>query len=242
MLFRTVHAELIKYKHSPIWVAFLVLPIFPAFLGTFNYLGNLEILKNGWYDLWSQHTLFSSTFFMPAQFGVFCSYQWRLEHTNRNWNSVMVSPVPVADLYFAKLILCVGISVLAQVCIAIFYLLCGKLAGIGAEVPPQTVEWLLCGVVGGIAVCSIQLLLSMVIRSFVIPVGIALLGGISGLIFTSRGWGFLSPYSLLCVGMRANHPTLSIEIPLFLLSAIVFLVAFSAISILLMKKRDVVTG
>ncbi|MFR2020841.1 MAG: hypothetical protein ACLS6G_10240 [Christensenellales bacterium] len=35
---------------------------FRAGYGTFNYLQNLEILTDGWYSLWTQHTLFYSLF------------------------------------------------------------------------------------------------------------------------------------------------------------------------------------
>ena len=39
-------------------------PLFPAIMGTLNYLGNLEIAgQSEWYSLWSQHTLFSAMFF-----------------------------------------------------------------------------------------------------------------------------------------------------------------------------------
>ena len=65
MLLRCLRAELIKFRRSPVWLAFVVLPIFPAILGTMNYLGNLGLLQSEWYSLWSQHTLFSSMFF-PA--------------------------------------------------------------------------------------------------------------------------------------------------------------------------------
>ena len=44
MLMRCLKAELLKCRRSPVWIAFLILPIFPAFLGTFNYLGNLGVL------------------------------------------------------------------------------------------------------------------------------------------------------------------------------------------------------
>ena len=79
MVLRCLRAELMKCRRAPVWLAFLVLPLFPAVLGTFNYLGNLEVLDAGWYSLWTQHTLFASMFFLPAQFGVFCAWQWRLE-------------------------------------------------------------------------------------------------------------------------------------------------------------------
>ena len=94
MLLRSIRAELMKCRRSPVWLAFVVLPLFPAILGTANYLGNLEVLKSQWYSLWTQHVLFASLFFLPAQLGVFCAWQWRLEHTDHNWNQAMTARSP----------------------------------------------------------------------------------------------------------------------------------------------------
>ena len=60
MLFRCLKAELVKFRRSPVWLAFVLLPVFPAILGTMNYLGNLGLLRSEWYSLWSQPTLFPS--------------------------------------------------------------------------------------------------------------------------------------------------------------------------------------
>ena len=78
MLLRALRGELLKGRRNPVWLVFLVLPLFPAVLGTMNYLGNVSVLTDGWYSLWTQHTLFSASLFLPAQFGVFCACQWRL--------------------------------------------------------------------------------------------------------------------------------------------------------------------
>jgi len=48
MLKRVLKAEIIKMRHSPVWLAFLLIPIIPAFMGTFNYLNNLGMLENQW--------------------------------------------------------------------------------------------------------------------------------------------------------------------------------------------------
>ncbi|MFQ9807576.1 MAG: hypothetical protein ACLR07_14850 [Christensenellales bacterium] len=64
MLRRCICAENRKLHASPIWLMFLILPIISAGYGTFNYLQNLEILTDGWYSLWTQHTLFYSLFFI----------------------------------------------------------------------------------------------------------------------------------------------------------------------------------
>ena len=242
MLLRCLRAELIKCKRSPVWVAFLVLPLFPAVLGTFNYLSNLGVLQDQWYSLWTQHTLFASMFFLPAQFGVFCAWQWRLEHVDHNWNSAMTAPVPARDLYFAKLIVDVGISLLSMACIGLLFVLSGKLAGLSAPLPPELFGWLLFGALGGIVACAVQLLLSLVIRAFAVPVAIGLVGGIMGLLFTSQGWGNCFPYSLLCLGMRANNPSMALPLPAFFAGCIFFLLLCSFLSIRFLTHRDVTTG
>ena len=99
MLLRCLKAELQKCRRSPVWLAFVLLPVFPAILGTVNYLGNIEVLDNAWYSLWSQHTLFSSMFFLPALLGVFCAWQWRLEHADHNWNRFLTAPVSLSLIH-----------------------------------------------------------------------------------------------------------------------------------------------
>ena len=86
MLKRCILAENRKLHASPIWAMFFVLPILSATYGTFNYLQNLEILTDGWYSLWTQHTLFYSMFFFPAMAATYAAYLWRLEHLGHNWN------------------------------------------------------------------------------------------------------------------------------------------------------------
>lgn len=242
MLYRVWKSERLKGRHSPVWLVFLILPIFPALLGTLNYLGNLEVLENGWYSLWSQHTIFAASFFMPAQFGVFCAWQWRLEHNGYNWNSYLTVPVPRKTLYAGKLLLAVEVPVLAQGCIGLLYLVSGKLAGITASPPAELASWLLFGTLGGVAVCAVQLFLSLVLRSFAAPVLLGLLGGIAGLLMTSRGAGIYFPYSLLCLGMRANNPSMDLPVGAFLISCLVYTVVFTALSIRWLSQRDAVTG
>lgn len=239
MLLRCLNAELQKCRRSPVWLAFVVLPIFPAILGTGNYLSNLDALGNGWYSLWSQHTLFSSMFFLPALLGVFCSWQWRLEHTDHNWNSFLTAPVPVRDLYAAKLILAAGVSVLAQGCIGVLFLLSGKIAGLSAPIPPELLSWLLYGALGGVAVCAVQLFLSLIIRAFAPPVALALIGGIAGLLFTARGLGYAFPYSLLCLGMRANNPQMVLRPFSFLLSVLIYSIVFVFLALRYLKRREI---
>ena len=46
MLCKLIRAELMKLRRSPVWLAFIVMPVIPALMGTFNYLENLELLHS----------------------------------------------------------------------------------------------------------------------------------------------------------------------------------------------------
>lgn len=244
MFLKVLRAEGLKLKHSPVWIAFFVLPILPAIMGTFNYLQNVSILQDQWYSLWTQHTLFTCYFFLPAIIGVYCSYLSRLEHAHHNWNMVMTAPVPVGQIYFAKLAAAGIMVLLTEVWTGILFLISGKLCGFTASIPGALGEWLFCGFLGGMVICAIQLLLSLMLRSFAVPVGIALIGGIFGLAAFAKGLGLWFPYTLLALGMRANAPGGPIQggMTQFLLHSAVFFLLFVIASMVLLKKRDVVTG
>ncbi len=243
MLLRTLRAERMKLSHSPVWLAFLLLPILPAVMGSFNYLQNISILQDQWYSLWSQHTIFTCYFFLPATIGVYCSYLCRLEHSNYNWNAVMTAPIPVFYIYLAKLLAAAVMVLLTQAWIGILFVISGKLCGFTSPIPPELPEWLLYGVAGGAVICALQLCIALVIRSFAVPVGIALIGGISGLAALAKGYGVWFPYSLLCLGMRANNPGGGMQCGTeqFILSSIFYLVVCTLFAVLWLKKRDVAT-
>ena len=171
---------------------------------------------------------------LPALLGVFCAWQWRLEHTGHNWNSFLTAPVPVRDLYGAKLILAAVVSLLDQACIGVLFPLSGTVVGISGPLP----EWLLCGALGGVSVCAVQLFFGLVIRAFAPPVAFGLAGGILGLLFTAQGWGYGFPYSLLCLGMRANNPQMELDLLSFVLSALVYTAVFPLLSLRYLKRRD----
>lgn len=93
MMLRSLKAERMKLRRSPVWLAFIIMPVIPALLGTINYIANIDILESQWYSLWTQHTLFTCYFFLPVMLGVYCSYIMRIEYNNNNWNKVLTMPV-----------------------------------------------------------------------------------------------------------------------------------------------------
>lgn len=243
MFLRVLRAEQYKLRRSPVWLAFLILPLLPAFFGSVNLMNNLGLLDLDWRDLWTQHSLFSSYFFYPALIGVYCSYLWRLEHFDHNWNQVMAAPVPVSAIFLGKLTLAAAMTLLAQAWGIALFLIAGLFCGIPLRsFPPDAALWLVCGVLGGVAVSAFQLLLSAVIRSFAVPVGIAMAGGILGLGIAAKGYGYFFPYSLLSIGMSSNDARDPLNYPLFFACAAAYIALLSAACIRYLKNHDVKTG
>ena len=171
MLKRCILAENRKLHASPIWAMFFLLPILSATYGTFNYLQNLEILTDGWYSLWTQHTLFYSMFFFPAMVATYAAYLWRLEHLGHNWNLIMASPVPPLDLFAAKFAVVTKLALLTHGFVFALFVFCGRVFAHLPGLPPVTLPlFLLRGLLGALAVIAAQLVLAMVIRSFAVPI------------------------------------------------------------------------
>ena len=241
MLWRLLKTERMKLKRSPVWLAFLIMPVIPAFLGTINYLGNLELLKSEWYSLWTQYTLFTCYFFLPILLGVYCSYLMRLEHSNHNWNKLLTMPVPRSLVFLSKLLTISFMLLLSELWIGILFVLAGKIAGITAPVPfDRIILWCLCGTLGGMVMSSIQLLLSLFLKSFALPVGIALGGGLSGLVFLAKGYGHIWPYALMAYGMNANAPQelMAGGYASFLLICIAYIIAFTIAGSMILQKKE----
>lgn len=243
MLLNCVRMEQKKLKHSHIWLVFLIIPVIPAVLGAGNYLNNLELLKAEWFSLWTQVSLFYSNFFYGPLIALYCAYTWRVEHLNHNWNQLMTMPVTAGDVFVSKLILALGCTVALQLWMWGLFIIAGKAAGLAGMPPIEILVWLLRGSIGGLGIAALQLLMSMVIRSFAVPIALALLGSIMGFLASNGGFGLFWPYALMMMGMNANKEENMVEnMAGFGLSAAVFLSLFTAAGIWYLKKKDIAAG
>ena len=242
MLLRLLKAEKMKLRRSPIWPAFIIMPVIPAFLGTVNYIANINILENGWYDLWTQHTLFTCYFFLPVMLGVYCSYIMRIEYNNNNWNKVLSMPVNKGMVFIAKLITVSFMILISEIWIGLLFVISGKIAGIEGNIPINEMSvWCCFGTLGGMVMAAIQLLISIFIKSFALPVGIAFGGGISGLVFLAKGLGHIWPYSLMAYGMNSNSPQKMLENGYisFVIISVIYIALITTVSAVIMSERDI---
>lgn len=241
MFFRILKAERMKLKRSPVWIAFIIMPIIPALLGTANYMGNLELLHEQWYSLWTQHTLFTCYFFLPIMIGIYCSYIMHQEETCRNWNKVLTLPQKREDVFLSKLITVSFIILVSEIWIGALFVISGKAVGMEGAVPiKKLIIWCLFGTLGGTVMAAAQLVVSLFIRSFALPVGISLAGGLSGLVFLARDMGHVWPYSLMAYGMNSNAPQELMESGYFqfVLVCIIFIAVFTLLGTRILAKKD----
>ena len=243
MLLRCIKSENQKLRHSLIFPICLIIPVIPAVMGTFNYLQNAGILTQKWYSLWTQHTLFYASFFYAPLIALYCSYLWRLEHRNNNWNVFMTAPVSIPCLYLGKLSVIFRVTFMTQLWVGILYVLCGKAIGFPGFGPIDVYFWLFRGTLAAAAIGALQLFLSMVIRSFSVPIGIALVGSVLGMMASNKGLGLYWPYSLMLMGMYSNKTTDALgrnTFP-FILSTLVFFLVFYLTAVHILRSRDVHT-
>lgn len=241
MLLTCIKSEQLKIRHSFIWIAFVLTPLIPAFMGTQNYLNNLGVLQSQWFSLWTQETLFYSNFFFAPLIAIYCSYLWRMENQNKNRHMLLTAPVPARDIFLGKLSAIIKITVFTQLWIFVLFIVSGKLVHLPGLPPMQTLAYIVRGLLGGVTIASLQLLISMILRSFAAPIAIAVLGSITGLLAANSSYGLFYPYSLMMLGMNANktEDMLSGSGVTFVLSSLFYLIAFCGIAIYLLKHQDV---
>lgn len=242
MLLRCVRAEMRKLRGSAVWLVFLLVPLISAAYGTVNYLQNLGLLREEWNSLYTQHTLFYALLFFSPMIGLYAAYLWRMEHLGHNMNTLMAAPVPRMDVFLAKGIVVSAMVLLTQLWVFVLYIVCGKaFARLPGWPDMRLLLWMLRGTLGAVPVAALELLLAMCIRSFAVPVLLALGGGVASVVAVSRELGLLWPYALILMGMNANRSEdmLAGRGAAFGVSCAAFTLAFLAMARGLLKSRDV---
>jgi hypothetical protein len=187
--------EWMKLRNSKIWIILVVLPVISVLIGSANFYLNQGVLKKEWYSLWSQVGLLYGELFLPILVAICCAYMWRLEHQNNNWNMIMTAPISATSIFLSKLIVMGALMVFTQVLFFVLYFIGGKVAGIISNVPGELTGWLFRGWLATLTISTLQLALSMRIRSFAVPIGIGLCAVFIGIGMYVTQMGLFFPHS-----------------------------------------------
>lgn len=242
-MIRCLQAEMLKLRRSRILYSLVVLPIISILIGSFNFYFNQGVLQKEWYSLWSQVSLFYGELFLPLLIAICCSYIWRIEHFNKNWHMLMSIPAPISNVFLAKLLVIGAMLFFVQGFFCLLYLVAGNFIGLSFELPRELFGWLVRGWFAGLAIGAMQLALSMVIRSFAIPIGIGLCFSFIGLALYVLHFELLIPHSLLTLGMgvltQAGLPSLFEHFAFFSVNLLYILLS-CLFAMGWLRKKDVI--
>src|ERR1044072_5252443 len=130
LMFRVLHAELLKLKHTVAFRVIFVLPFLVALLQFFIVLKTKEFSKS--FNLW--HTLATSSlqiwavFMMPLLITLETALLNGIEHSDKQWKHILALPIPRSYVYFAKIIVAQALILISTFMLAILSVLVGVLS------------------------------------------------------------------------------------------------------------------
>ena len=156
----------------------------------------------------------------------------------------MTTPVPRSTIFIAKLVVLATSILAAQVLLMVFIIIVGKVVfRFEQPIPINMLWWLFMGWFSALSVGAVQLYLSMRIRSFAVPVGLAVCLSIGGLAFHIAGLSEMFPYSQIILGLSSQDEVLPIDsITTLVPMVLVYTVLFVILATNHLKKADVVAG
>ena len=156
----------------------------------------------------------------------------------------MTTPVSRPTIFIAKLVVLTKSILTAQVLLMVFIIIVGKVVfRFEQPIPINMLWWLFMGWFSALSVGAVQLYLSMRIRSFAVPVGLAVCLSIGGLAFHIAGLSEMFPYSQIILGLSSQDEVLPIDsITTLVPMVLVYTVLFVILATNHLKKADVVAG
>ena len=156
----------------------------------------------------------------------------------------MTTPVSRSTIFIAKLVVLAKSILAAQVLLMVFIVIVGKVVfRFEQPIPINMLWWLFMGWFSALSVGAVQLYLSMRIRSFAVPVGLAVCLSIGGLAFHIAGLSKMFPYSQIILGLSSQDEVLPIDsITTLVPMVLIYTVLFVILATHHLKKADVVAG
>lgn len=156
----------------------------------------------------------------------------------------MTTPVSRSTVFIAKMVVLAKSILAAQVLLMVFIIIVGKIVfHFEQPIPINMLWWLFMGWFSALSVGAVQLYLSMRIRSFAVPVGLAVCLSIGGLAFHIAGLSVMFPYSQIILGLSSQDEVLPIDsITTLVPMVLVYTVVFVILAAHYLKKTDVVAG
>lgn len=245
----TLRAEIVKLRRSLSWVIVVLLPLVLVLSGSVMTLIDGRGLENGWHTLWLRSVVFYGMFPLAVGIAILASLVWRAEHRNSNWNALMAGPNSSLRIVLAKSVVVAVLAALMQVVAVVTVILLGKLAfDLPGFLPAQYLAVSAVIVVASLPVAVLQSWLSMLMRSFVLPIAVAFVGAGFSTVLLVLGLDaaiFVSPYAAVSratqLGTATFADTGDITLPLLAMiiaASLVLSAVLTAANTLVLERTD----
>lgn len=178
--------ELKKIKLLNIILPLLIIPAIANGFGIINYLGNKEVLTNGWKSLWTQVSLFYFYFFLIPIIAIIVASLWYNEH-KANLKNIRISPINNINFIIAKSIISLGLVALTQVYFFLLFYLVGKyICGLGIIDFHGYLYYIILSIILSLPLIFIFTSLSIKIKSLSVVVLVSAIGSLLGFLMSAQ--------------------------------------------------------
>lgn len=207
-------AELVKLKRSSLWIVAIILPVLAITTGTMNYQNNSGALDGGWASFTSQVVLFYGLLFFSIGIGLLTATVWRVEHRGTNWNLLLTTTRRTVPLAAAKIgAIALAVIVMQLILVAGTFISGTFLLSLDGPFPWQFAVIGLLTIVAALPLIAVQSLLSMLLKSFAVPVAICLIGcvvGVASVTSTAlQPVGYILPQAIITRAMNLGSTAIS---------------------------------
>ncbi|GLB64256.1 hypothetical protein NCCP2495_21350 [Dietzia sp. NCCP-2495] len=194
-----ISAELIKLKRGLVWPIVVLLPVVLVLAGAATQLAQGTRPDDGWDTVWLQSVGFYGLFPLAIGIAILGSLVWRAEHRGSNWNALMSGPTPSLHVVVAKTLIVAGLTALMQIVLVLAVIVIGTLAfGLPGTLPSRYFGIAALLMLATVPAASLQSALSMFLRSFAVPVAVALAAAVTSTAALKAlgSAALVSPYAL----------------------------------------------
>lgn len=196
-----VLAEFLKLKRSLSWAVVLLLPVIMVVSGSVMTLIGAERLDHGWHTMWLRSVVFYGLFPLAVGIAILASLVWQVEHRGGNWNALMSGPTSTARILAAKATAIATLAAVMHGVLLASVIVVGKIAfDLPGMLPGEYFVASILIVLACIPVAVLQSGLSMLIRSFAMPIAVTFVGaGVSTVLLLAKIniAIFILPYALI---------------------------------------------
>ncbi len=181
-----IKSELLKLKKISFIVSLLTVPLLAVVFGCINYYMNTSILQKEWLSLWGQEYMIYGFMFLPVLVGIVVSFVWHSEHKRAAFKLLLTSPIKQGKIVLAKIIAVFVVVLSTQLYFFMLYFISGQLFRFNSPFPSELFLYLIVLTFFLLPLISFQGYVSIMMNSFVLPVGMALVLSLLALIMSAQ--------------------------------------------------------